>query len=388
MKTCFLIAASAALAAGSALGDLARGMAPGAWEELKTEGLDDGFLRWAPGHFLQWTDRGAWDPVTRRFLFLGGAHAPDPGNKKFMSYSEADNTWRKLPDPPWLCVGTGSSCVWHGYEHIALDAAGRELYYRPFGSANVYRYDLDSDRWIGALPPIPESSCCGTLAYFPERGSLLYADGYGLQEYGFRAGEWISLAGPKAVPMGDYNTMGIYNLVLKAFIFGGGNGSRNLYKLAADGKITALRPAPFPLSIGKANLMADPWSGTHLVIGKLEFEDPLDLFYYHDAAADRWERDSASQPIGAHSGQNTSIAAAPVPALGVVFILRYDYGNPQAFLYKSKSQAPAPVLPGPIASPPPASRSSRRDVLGRQIGLSGYRPSGPLPGPIREASHE
>lgn len=370
MNTVILIASVTALAAGSALEESARKMAPGSWQELETTGLTDDFLRWPAGHYLQWTDRGAWDPVTRRFLFLGGAHAPDPGNKKFISYTESDNTWRKLPDPPWLCVGTGASCIWHGYEHITLDAEGRELYYRPFNSGDVYRYDLDSDQWKGKLPALPEYSCCGTLGYFPERKSLLYADGYGLQEYDFKTGKWATLAGPKAVPMGDYHTMGIYNPVLKAFLFGGGNGSANLYKLGADGAIRTLKPAPFPMSIGKANLMVDPWSGKHLVIGKLDFEDPFDLFYYLDASADRWDTASSPQPIGANSGQNTSIAAAPISALGVIFVLKYDFGSPRVFLYKSEAATGAPVRPAPVAGPRPLG-GFYWDVLGRRFGGHG-----------------
>jgi hypothetical protein len=280
-------------------------------------------------------------------------------------------------------VGTGASCVWHGYEHIALDAEGRELYYRPFNSGKVYRYELDSDQWQDSLPPMPEYSCCGTLAYFPERKSLLYADGYGLREFDFRTGKWTLLAGPKTVPMGDYGNMGIYNPVLKAFVFGGGNGSANLYQLAVDGKISALEPAPFPLSIGKANLMVDPRTGKLLAIGKLEFEDPFDLFYFHDAAADRWEKVSSPQPIGTNSGQNTSIAAAPIPALGAIFILRYDYGNPQVFLYKSQSAAQAPVRSRSMAAPIPV-RAFYWDFLGRRF----HRPEGAGSALAWEVKHE
>lgn len=370
-----LVAAMAALAgpasAATALETLAAGMPPGSWAELKTSGMHDSLFYWPPGHMLQWTDRGAWDPVTERFLFVGGAHAPDPGNKDFVTYSAASNSWKRMPDPDWFCVGTGSSCVMHAYEHATLDEAAREMYYRPFNSSGVRRYQLDEDRWTGTLPPIPEATCCGTLGYFPERKSLLYADGYGLQEYSFATGKWTSLAGPGKVPMGDYNTMGIYNPRHKALFFGGGNGSRAMYRLDADGSVTAMHPLPFPMSIGLANLMVDPWSGELLLLGKLEFEDPLSLFYRHDASADRWDPVSAPQPIGAGSGQNTAIAAAPIVRLGVVFMIRYDYGKPQVYLYKSSAPSPPPtsILP---ASATRAAGTGRPawDPLGRFRPLS------------------
>jgi hypothetical protein len=104
--------------------------------------------------------------------------------------------------------------------------------------------------------------------------------------------------------------MGIYNPVVKAFVFGGGNGYPNLYKLDADGKLSTLEPAPFPL--------------------------PLDLFYFQEAA------------------------------LGVVFILRYDYGNPQVFLYKSQSTAPA-TLPGRALDFPKRGEVFYWDLLGRRF---------------------
>jgi hypothetical protein len=367
-----LIAAAAAAADGgsgagsaSALEELAAGMAPGSWAELKTAGMDDGLFNWPPGHMLQWTDRGAWDPVTARFLFLGGAHAPDPGNKNFVTYSEAGNSWKRMPDPAWFCVGTGASCVMHAYEHATVDEAGREMYYRPFNSAVVHRYDLDADRWTGTLPPMPEYGCCGSLNYFPDRTSLLYVDGRGLQEFDFASGKWTFLADAKAVPMGDYHNMGIYNPVHKTVVFGGGNGSRALYRLDAAGKVTPMRPAPFPLSIGKANLSVDPWSGQLVLLGKLEFEDALDLFYLHDMAADRWDRVSGAQPIVTGSGPNTSVAAAPIARLGVVFMLRYDYGKPQVFLYKSTAQsAPNALFRRAEPARSPASVPVR-DALGR-----------------------
>jgi hypothetical protein len=376
MKAGILLALAAAVASGSALEDLAKQMAPGAWAELKTTGLTDDFIRWAPGHLLQWTDRGAWDSVSRRYFFFGGAHAPDPGNKKFISYSEADNSWKKLPDPEWLCVGTGSSCVMHGYEHITINAEARELYYRPFGIETIYRFDLVTDQWDGELPPIPDASCCGSLAYFPERKSLVYADGHGLQEYAFQTGKWSLLAGPKVVPMGPYHNMGIYNPMMRAFIFGGGNDSTNLYMLSSEGRVTTLQRAPFPMSIGKANLLVDPWSGKMHALGKREFEDPWNLYYVQTVGTQTWQKATTTQPFEAGKS-STAIAAAPIHALGVNFILKYDFDSPQVFLFKSEVEKPTSLAPirTHAAESIPMQREWYWNVLGRRFQHSQLEPT-------------
>src|SRR5262245_44851759 len=69
----------------TAMGRLAAEMKPGTWAELKTLGIVDTLkATGASGAIFGYSEGGAWDPVGRRFLYVGGDHN---GVAKFVAYS-------------------------------------------------------------------------------------------------------------------------------------------------------------------------------------------------------------------------------------------------------------------------------------------------------------
>jgi len=124
-------------AAETEMGRLAASMKPGTWAELKTAGIVETLkANGASGAIFGYSEDGAWDPETRRFLYLGGNHN---GTPRFVSYSADDNTWRTLPQPAWIGKWT-----MHGYDHNAIDPASRVFYHFPFGdkARTVRRYKV------------------------------------------------------------------------------------------------------------------------------------------------------------------------------------------------------------------------------------------------------
>jgi len=328
----------------SALETLAASMAPGTWAELATTGLNSGVLdsMSSPGHhILEYSDDGVWDPVAKRFLFMGGAHG-DPWRAKFIRYTDSTNTWEEiLPRETWSDA--------HGYDHNAVDPATGDFYHRAYGSGQVHKYSAATSTW-SALPPIDPNlayvqNCCGALEYFPEMGGLVFAiGGYGEAVF-FNAttGQWRKLNGAN-LPMGAYHNFAEYNPVHKVVIFGGGNEDPNipgdqsvaLYKLDQTGTITRMADAPLGLGVMQTISTLDPVSGDHLFFGN------GDTFYSYDVTADRWTLRGGAIPIFSPSfnPQVFGIVAAPVSTYGVTMFVKWYWNQSKAYLYKHAASAP------------------------------------------------
>ena len=68
--------------------------------------------------------------------------------------------------------------------------------------------------------------------------------------------------------MGVYQNFAEYNPVHKVMIFGGGNGSRDLYKMDNAGTITKMMNAPIDLGTTWGSITTiDPMSGDFLIFG-------------------------------------------------------------------------------------------------------------------------
>src|SRR5262249_2511855 len=128
------------------MGKLAARMKPGEWAELPTENLVETHrAKGNSGAIFGYNEGAVWDPRSRQWLYVGGAHnAP----ARFVIYSADTNAWKVMPQPDWL----GKSAT-HGYDHNALDPARGVFYYRPFNSRNVYRYNIAAAQWT-TLPKL------------------------------------------------------------------------------------------------------------------------------------------------------------------------------------------------------------------------------------------
>ncbi len=96
--------------------------------------------------------------------------------------------------------------------------------------------------------------------------------------------------------MGPYHNLSSYNPVHHIMIFGGGNGSQDLYRLDGDGTTARIADPPRTIGIGyddvgnRSILTVDPASGDYLVYWS------ADGIYGYDVAADAWSRVDVSVP--------------------------------------------------------------------------------------------
>jgi hypothetical protein len=320
------------------LGKLAAGMKPGTWAELKTEKLlETHKAKGNSGAIFGYNEGAAWDPTSRQWLYVGGDHN-DPA--RFVTYSADTNTWKVMPQPEWL----GKSAT-HGYDHNAIDPARGMFYYRPFNNRNVYRYDIANDRWT-TLPKLDTGeylACCVGLAWFPELDGLVWANGGGGKGHVFLFSEktqkWTMLA--KDLPMGVYHNFAEYSPVHKVVIFGGGNGSSDLYELDAAGKVTALKRAPIGIGTMQSIVTVDPVSGDFLVFGK------NGSFHVYDAVKDEWRQQEGKVPIfeptRVRDNKVWHTTATPVSTYGVTMFVKYYHADPPrawVYLYKHAETTP------------------------------------------------
>jgi hypothetical protein len=307
-------------------------MKPGTWAELKTENVVEAHrARGNCGAIFGYNEGAAWDPRSRQWFYVGGDHN-DPA--RFVTFAADRNAWTVRPQPDWL----GKTAT-HGYDHNAIDPARGLLYYRPFNNRTVYRYDIAADKWTN-LPKLdtPEYlACCVGLAWFPELDGLVWANGGGGKGHVFLFREptqkWGLLA--KDLPMGPYHNFAEYSPVHRSVIFGGGNGSRDLYKLTADGTVTAMKKAPIGLGTMQSIVTLDPVSGDFLVFGK------DGSFHAYDVTTDRWKRQEGKVPIfeptRVRDNKVWHVTAAPVCTYGVTMFVKYFHADPPrawVYLYK------------------------------------------------------
>jgi hypothetical protein len=318
----------------SPLAKLAASMKAGEWAELKTENqIETLRAKGASGAIFGYNEDAVWDPKTRQFYYVGGDHNDAV---RFVTYVEESNTWKVMPKPDW--VGKGTS---HGYSHHGFDAERGYLYYLPFGNQNrtVHRYDI-AEKWT-ALPKLnpPEYlACCMGVEYFPELDGLVLANGGGgkgcVHMFQEKTQKWTTLA--RDLPMGIYHNTAQYSPTHKVILFGGGNGSSELYKLDAKGKVTTLKKTPIGLGVMQSILTVDPLSGDFLLFGK------NGSFYVYDVAGDMWkEQDSTKIPIFSPTRVKDNkvwhVTATPVSTHGVTMFVKYFHADPPrawVYLYK------------------------------------------------------
>ena len=322
------------------LAKLAAGMKRGEWAELKTDNLIETHrAKGASGAIFGYNEGAAWDSKTRQWLYCGGDHND---RIRFVTYSADANAWKVVdPQPDW--IGNGTS---HGYDHNTIDPAKGIFYYRPFSSAVVQRYDIAAGKW-SALPKLATNeylACCVGLAWFPELDGLVWANGGGGKGHVFLFSEkdqkWTMLA--KDLPMGVYHNFAEYSPVHKVVIFGGGNGSSDLYKLDANGKVTAQKKAPIGIGTMQTIVTLDPVSGDFLVFSK------KGEFYVYDVVKDEWKLQEGKAPIFEPTRVKDNAVwhttAAPVGTYGVTMFVKYYAVDPPrgwVYLYKHAEAKPA-----------------------------------------------
>lgn len=348
---CVMVGASLA-ATASSLGDAAAALSAGQWKVLNKAGDGAGFemsmlTACQPSGcddlILNYADKGLWNPATREIEFLGKGHLAE---HKHISYSEATNRWVTRTRPGWAC-GVEANCwgMGHGYEHSANNPATGDVYARIMSSGTVFKWTRSTQSWA-QLPTGPVLEVAIALEYFPEMGGLLMVgtrNGVGeVHIYRESTKSWSQLAGGLA--MGPYHNVASYNPVHKVVIFGGGNDSRQLYRMDASGVVTPIANAPVGVGILQSIFTVDPASGKQLLFGS------AGGFYEYDVATNRWATLSSSGvPLFASTDNRIWMrVAVPISTYGVVAFLT---DGPQVLLYRHSSASSSPIDTTPPAPP-------------------------------------
>ena len=310
----------------SELGKLAATMKPGTWAELKTEGYTTDLLKVQNHHILEYTGAASWDPVSQQVLFVGQGHY---SALKFISYDALTNAWKLRATPPWWKGDpeTGKGPIGHAYYNNAIDPTRGMFYLHQSATRLVHRYHVAKDAWT-TLPELAGASTGhGTaIVYFPELKGLVRVLGDSVHFHSDEKNEWVKLV--EKLPMGPYHNVAMYSAVHKIVLFGGGNNSKDLYKLDAEGKITELKPAPFDVGINTAVITTEPVSGEFLVLNK------EDKFYSYNPAKDAWEELATEGMPFLMKGSSFDVVATPISNYGVTMFFTAPRKGLKVCLYK------------------------------------------------------
>ncbi|PYS31238.1 MAG: hypothetical protein DMG11_02020 [Acidobacteria bacterium] len=341
-------------AQSTALASLAASMQPGTWAELQTSNLNATFSSsdaggGASGQIIGYTDDAVWDPASRQVFFLGGDHNWSvPTTVKFVSYSEATNSWQRRTTPSW------ASGVVHGYHHNAIDTATGTFYHRPFSVQAVHRYNISAQTWdqpaMAAFPFTSDyNNCCDAFEYFPELGGLVWVSGsQSVYLYRPSTNQWSTLA--TNLNIGGTWHSARYNPVRQVMIFYS-EMTGALYKLSSSGQVTRLGNPPISLYNSLVGpLTVDPVSGKYLALTPSGTQ-----FYTYDVQTDVWQAQSTSTKPSFDS----FIVATPISTYGVnMFVSCASGAAPcHVYLYKFSGGSPPPPPPGDT-TPPTVSVSS------------------------------
>lgn len=314
----------------SALGKLAVAMKAGEWAELKTEGYSADLLKVQSHHILEYTAAAVWDPTSQQVLFVGQGHY---SALKFISYDVATNAWKLRETPAWWKgdAKTGKGPIGHAYYNNAIDPARGVLYLHQSATRLVHRFDVAKGDWT-TLPEIADAATGhGTaIAYFPERKGLMRVLGGTIHFYNDEKSQWSRL--DEKYAMGPYHNIAHYSAVHKVVLFGGGNGSKQLYRLDTEGKVTPLKPAPVEVGINTAIVTSDPVSGNFLVLHK------DDRFWSLDPIKDTWSELSTEGMPFRMKGSSFDVVATPVSNHGVTLFFTAERKGLKVCLFKLASR--------------------------------------------------
>jgi hypothetical protein len=334
-------ATTLAATVGTSLADLAARLKAGEWAKLDTNGFNSGdILRTSEaGSIAEYNNELNWDPIHRKAYIVGTARGSSgtygTKNQKWVQFTDSNNSWSELPNLPFY-LG------FHAYDHAALDTTTGDFYVRVVESADVWRFDAQSQNW-SQLPDLPNGAkpCCESLDYFPELGGVVYVEGNHesgssrILVYKRSTNQWSSVSA-SSVTMGDYHSFSEYDGAHKVLYFGGGevfqSGSRtDFYKLDSAGKVTKLANLPISAGTDSALTVVDPVTGNFLLFS----ERNPSQFYEFNFDTNSWATRSIQSSFRAtNSSDDLQSVAAAIPEHGVMMFV---HDNDSVWLYKHAS---------------------------------------------------
>ncbi|MFP6693092.1 MAG: hypothetical protein VB875_08750 [Pirellulales bacterium] len=307
---------------GTELGQLATKMKPGEWRELKTKGYGKELLTSGRSGIIAYSESAAWDAKSKSLHFIGQGHLSPP--PKYISYWAETNEWKSEPCPEWL-----AKLKWfHSYDNNSCDPVNGHFFHRPSASRVFWQYEIGEKKW-SKLPDLPDDAPAGhgtATAFFPDlgvKGSLLTFHSGKAHRFDMGGKNWHPITGDFS-KAALYHNVAEYNPKHKTVVFGGGNGSKHLYAIDLNGKVTTVKETPCNIRVSSSHLMICPTSGELLLLNFTKEEKGFWALNPTDANAD-W-RKLADAPV---SGG----AVATIDSFGVILHLGYQ----QVMVYKHAS---------------------------------------------------
>ena len=195
------------------LSTAADNLAPGAWAQLSNPPTNFFFQNSSSRSTLSHLGEGTWDPITRRAYFLGAGRE---GHSKLHVYDDGSGLWREGGRVLGFPTNFG-----HGYNHNALDAGSGTLGYIRLNSVNISLYQFPiqqtistANTWQLLSTTLDDGDIAEALAYFPERGTWVMADGtFGkIREYNPDTNSWSVIETKPSCfgKTGIYHTFAVY----------------------------------------------------------------------------------------------------------------------------------------------------------------------------------
>jgi hypothetical protein len=215
------------------------------------------------------------------------------------------------------------------------------------------KYDVAAGVWSQTASAAAVGiQVAGAAEWFPDMGVVVHvglASGTSGEVWGYNEGTntWSRIGAAATYTMGNYDNVAVYSPIYHAIVFGGGNGSTNLWKLSASGSVTAVTTAPIGIndsSPGGTIFTVDPASGNFLLI---DASGVIRELSFSTTATGTWTTVSGvTAPfVNASPGNGVyGVVAAPISAYGVTGFLVCGgvagcSGNaaPRFYIYKHAS---------------------------------------------------
>ena len=336
----------------TALGNLARSMAPGTWAQL-TAANQDAVLGVGnvSGTMIHFCNSMPWNPFSKVIEIIGMDH--NWGMQRHVRYDVKTNQFILVAADD----GLGTQ-VQHGYDHNTVNPFTGDLYHRFYsgftGTISSFKKVLGGSSFV-ALPGVSASEQVaigatwwsgsfvgggsqGSFMIFNSGNALGNANDGQILAYNPLTNAWFFSKEAMAPFYGSgetYHSVMEYSSAKNVAVYGGGNVAPNkLWRLDSDGSFIAMPDVPPGKAVGIQNglLVNDPVSGNFLLLSAGE------LWELNPSGSGTWTQQTGLRvPPGAVGvpGNLDAVIASSISDYGVVaFITQPGHTGATFFLYK------------------------------------------------------
>jgi hypothetical protein len=335
------------------LGVLAGSMSPGSWARLTLANDQNAILGVGSvsGSTIHYSNSMPWNPAVRCIEIIGADH--NYGRARHMRYDEATNAFFLASDN-----ATAETLV-HGYDHTTVNPTTGDVYHRDYYTSHIERMArgigsfsvqtsfndhgfnqvaIGTCWWSGNLVGAGNQ---GALLVFNSGNSLGKATDGQLTAFDPLSNKWVLDIVTGATPFagGAYHVVAEYSAVKNVAVYGGGNlAPTKLFRLSADGSITAMPTVPTGKAVGiqAGNFVADPVTGNFLLLSAGE------LWELNPGGGGSWTQQTGGRtPPGAvgipgpGSVKIDGVISCAIPQYGVIaYVTQTSSTGGSFFLYK------------------------------------------------------